>query len=493
MKLMRLLSLLAILLGLQQFYSCTLKDDIDTSSGLKVEMSVDTLRFDTVFTTMGSTTRSFKIYNRNKSNIRIKEIKVSNSAGGKFNMNVDGIASNSIKDLFLEAGDSTYVFVEVTVNPDQDVSISPFVFQGTVDITVSDVSQSVLIEAFGQNANYLPPNKERGRFGYLSCNFSEVKFDDPKPYVIYGSLVVDSCTLTLPPGTKLYVFGGLVKAKDFNDQIFNDGLLVFQRYGRLNIQGTAENPVEIKSVRREEAFKKETGMYSGIRFGAQTGPHTISHAKIQNGIVGVFVDSLASVRIDHTEIAYTSSNAIVGYHVKEVVGSNVLCHNNGAGALLGVYGGKYQFDYSTFVTHQNYDNPAVKLANHIIRPSDKEIVYNPLNANFSNSIMYSSIPDALSLLDGERLDILSYQLNNCVIRHTKLSSERQEFEGRCTDCLLTASGDTLFYAPTRDSFQLDSRSIARYKAKPNPSVLDDITGYTRSSQSPDIGAYEYQN
>jgi len=56
-----------------------------------LSFSVDTLRFDTVFTAQGSATRSVKIYNDRDQTIEISEIKLGRGDQSKFRINVDGI------------------------------------------------------------------------------------------------------------------------------------------------------------------------------------------------------------------------------------------------------------------------------------------------------------------------------------------------------------------------------------------------------------------
>ena len=52
------------------FFSCKKEDHIlNSSSNLSLSFSKDTLLFDTVFTTVGSATRSFKVYNNSNEDL----------------------------------------------------------------------------------------------------------------------------------------------------------------------------------------------------------------------------------------------------------------------------------------------------------------------------------------------------------------------------------------------------------------------------------------
>ena len=58
-----------------QFISCEgLDEDYATNPNLRLSFSVDTLSFDTVFTNIGSATKSFMIYNHNDKPLLISNI-----------------------------------------------------------------------------------------------------------------------------------------------------------------------------------------------------------------------------------------------------------------------------------------------------------------------------------------------------------------------------------------------------------------------------------
>ena len=486
------LPVLAVGLLLAAAAACTLEEDFLTAAGTELRFSVDTLRFDTVFTEVGTATRSFKVYNPHTQPVSIASIRVASDAGGRFRINVDGVGgADRVEDVFLPPEDSIYVFVEVTVDPDVPASVSPFVFHGTVVVQAVDVEQVVTLEAFGQNAVYLPADRTRANFGVLTCDLGELVFDDPRPYVLYGSLVVDSCTLTLPPGCRLYVHGGLVANPELFPQspIFNDGLIIVAGAGKLNVAGTAEQPVLIASDRLEERFREVGGQYSGIRLGAASGPHRIRHARIRNGIVGVFADSLAELEIRDTEIAYTTSAAIVGYQA-DIRGVNVAAHSNGGGAVRAIKGGRYGFDHCTFVNYTGRE-AAVALSNGF--QLTREVALSaPLEAEIRNSIIYGSLADELALIEFKEPPApFAYSLRNSVLRSTRVPVERADFADRCIDCLFPPIDSPLFLLPSRDTFLLDTLSVAEGIAAPLPGVEADLLGNPRDAVAPDAGAYEY--
>ena len=102
-----------------------LDDHYSTNPTYRLSFSTDTLAFDTIFSTIGSTTRQFMIYNKNSEPLGIESIMLASGESTGFRMNVNGrkVSSfNNVRDTL--ANDSMYVFMEVTVDPEWGQSTS---------------------------------------------------------------------------------------------------------------------------------------------------------------------------------------------------------------------------------------------------------------------------------------------------------------------------------------------------------------------------------
>jgi len=76
---------------------------VSEDPSLRLEFSVDTLRFDTVFTEQGSSTARVMVYNRNKNAVLIDRVWLAN--GTAFQVNIDGEPELSrLTDLQLNGG-----------------------------------------------------------------------------------------------------------------------------------------------------------------------------------------------------------------------------------------------------------------------------------------------------------------------------------------------------------------------------------------------------
>ena len=492
--------LFATTLTLILLTACQKEDKFTTSSGDKLEFSVDTLRFDTVFTELGSDTRFIRVYNRHNESIRISEIQLAGNQQSKFNLNVDGIPGDKHEDVVIYPHDSIYVFVEVKINPDEPLSSSPFFVYDSIRFETNGNVQHVTLEAWGQNANYIPSRWSRDSITLFSCGGGQVIWDDPKPYVLYGIVAFDNCTLTIPAGARIHVHGGLSRTEDQDGKqlIYNSGRLFFLGNGHLNVQGTKEDPVIIEGDRLEEDFADADGQWTGIIFGAGSSGHVIEHAIIKNSLFGIYVDSTAELSMKNVQVFNTSGVGLFAYHA-QVEAENCLFHNNGTHAVQLAYGGNYDFTYCTFANYGT-DASALNMGNGVCTDEFCTMAFvNPLDVSFTNCIIYGSKRDEITLTDftnNKGTDPLSfrYVLDHCIVRVFDLLDPMTgfpDFFDHCNACLTPTTQDALFVSINEDDFHLDTLSVAEEMAVPVPGILTDLEGNDRNPVMPDIGCFEY--
>src|SRR5689334_249545 len=94
-----------ILLAAVFVISCE-KDSFITNGTARLSTSADTLYFDTVFTTTGSVTEFFRIYNNNNKRLRLSKVSLAGGSQSFFKMNVDGTATSEATDVDIDANDS---------------------------------------------------------------------------------------------------------------------------------------------------------------------------------------------------------------------------------------------------------------------------------------------------------------------------------------------------------------------------------------------------
>lgn len=470
------------------------KIQFDTSPSTQLAFSRDTITFDTVFTSIGSATRSVKVFNDSDDWISISSISLSNPTLQNFRINVDGISARSFTDVEIPPNDSIWVFAEVTVDPDQPLSDSPFVLSESILFNTNGNEQTVLLEAWGQNANYIPNNTNAGAFALLTCDLQTVTWDDPKPYVIYGILIVDSCELVLPAGTEVFVHGGLVNSPTLGT--FNDGQMLFLQDGSIRSEGTEEDPVIIQGDRLESEFEDVEGQWTGIRLLDGSTNNFFSHTTIKNSILGVFADSATTVTLENAQIFNTAGAGILASHAS-VTATNCLFYNNYSGGVQIGYGGQYRFDHCT-IANYGIQASAVSMNNVLcLDQFCQETRTNALDITWNNCIIAGSSPDEIEMFDitnGGDLSSFRYQFNDCVIRIDELDDDApfDNFDDFCIGCIEMELSDSLFVNVDIDDYHLSELSIAENQGTPIPEVTSDLEGNTRDLNNPDIGCYERQ-
>jgi len=304
--------------------------------------------------------------------------------------------------------------------------------------------------------------------------------------VIFGLLVIDECELVIPPGTDVFVHGGLARQDEL---IFNDGGLLFQPGGRLSVQGTVDAPVTFQGDRLESEFEDLSGQWAGIRFLPGSQGHALSHTILKNSQVGIRVDSAAAVTLDAVQIFNTSNIGLLGLHA-EIEASNCLIHSNGPQSVVLASGGDYNFTYCTIGNYFN-QSTAIYLDNFTcLDPECSIISINTLNASFTNSIIMGSNDDEVDLQDAT--DGAEPDQYNVFFDHTllRITAEFDLPEGSCINCIRHLD-EPVFLNENQDDYSLDTSSIAIRQGRHIPSISQDILGILRNLEQPDLGCFEF--
>ena len=482
-----------LLIGAAAIFSCNPDNSFITDGGAKLEFSKDTLQFDTVFTERGSATRILKIYNRHDKRINISKIMIGDAPNSVFRINVDGIPGAVATDVEVPANDSIYIFGEVTVDPDQPVSNSPFVINDQLIFETNGNTQTVTLEAWGQNAIYIPNRFSADSLSLLSCTGGETRWNKDKPYVIFGALFIDNCNLILEAGTRLYLHGGFARLVDDEGNVttYNDGLIYLLANGKITTEGTVDEPVIIQGDRLEEDFQDVAGQWAGIRISTGSTGNVFDHVIVKNSIVGVRIDSAAQAEFKNVQIYNTTGSGLIGIHAN-ITAENSLFHSSAGNCVQLEYGGDYEFKYCTLASY-GVDASALRMTNLLcLDQLCTQYRSNDLTANFKNSIVFGSRKDEVSLFRANDASF-DYNFQDCVVRIDELDNEPpfDDFFSNCDPCINGDNNTILFANVDEDNYRLDTLSAAEEQAKPI-SIVVDLEGFDRDSDKPDIGCFEYQ-
>jgi len=128
-----LLSIFLLLIAYFVFLSSCKKNTFITSKYASLSTTVDTLNYDTVFTSTGSVTQIFKINNLNNQELLLNTVKLMGGASSAFTININGIPGPESDNITIAANDSIYVFVTVNINP--NTANLPFIIRDSILIS----------------------------------------------------------------------------------------------------------------------------------------------------------------------------------------------------------------------------------------------------------------------------------------------------------------------------------------------------------------------
>lgn len=450
------------------FSSCS-KDGFITNPDASISTSTNIVKFDTVFTSMGSVTQSFKINNPNDKKLLLSSIKLGGGSESPFKLNINGSPSAEISNYTVDANDSIYVFV--TVNIDPNFNNLPFLVQDSIAISYNGNTRMVQLEAYGQNANFL-------RNAVIRENRV---WNNRLPYVILGGLKVDTnVTLTIDPGCKIYTHA--------NAPILIDGTLI--------ANGTKDQPVVFNGDRLDEDYRDLPASWPGIYFRETSKSNRLTFTNIKNAYRGVIAEYPASngnfkVTMQQCTIdnAYDAGLLFVAssFNINNSLISN--CGNN----ISILLGGDYKLTnctvagYSSYVTHKN---PVLSVNNYAtVNGSD---VTNNLNAAFENCIFWGEetnliTDEAVILKKGS--DQFNVLFDHCIYRNATDPANSVIKESLLN---LNPQFDTLDYTKKRFDFHIsaaDAPGVNKGNGTSYPKDLDDMA---RAVGITDIGCYEQQ-
>ena len=480
--------IIVLITSLSLFFACSNDDNFSNSSSLRLSFSTDTLRFDTVFTTIGTATKRLKIYNRNTDALNINSIELMNAANTGFRMNVDGVSGNKINNVDILGKDSIYIFVEVTVDPlDQN---KPMLVDDSIRFQFNGVTQYVRLEAIGQDVILW-----RGK----TVN-TDTTLTSEKPFLIFDGLTISKgATLNIQKNVQMF---------------FHSGAKVLIN-GRIDAVGTIAEPVVFRGDRLDNLyqsgnvpFDRVPGQWGGIEVAADSYDNNFENVRIRNGIYGIlFHDS------DPTKQKATFMNTVIQNSSKEVLwavnckitAKNSLFANSG-GYTVRLLGGSYDFLHCTIANYMDANwgflprRSAMLLSNTGWNAAEKQVSYPLVNTYFTNTIIAGRGNSELELPTSNSTMNFNYSFLNCLIKNK--GTDDTVFVNTVWNVdpafkyiysFESAAGNTSLYYFY--NFRLSENSPAIHKGSRQAAVSlpFDLVGVSRrSDEGPDIGCFEWE-
>ncbi|MGK7396560.1 MAG: hypothetical protein ACNS62_18425 [Candidatus Cyclobacteriaceae bacterium M3_2C_046] len=416
-----------------------------------LRFSRDSVIFDTLFSTVGSVTKRFRVFNPSENAIVIDQIKLGEPAS-PYQLILNGEEGKIFEDQFILGRDSLLVLVKVKIDPAQEDL--PFLVKDSVVFRFNEKVQDVKLVAWGQDAFFLPKS-------ILNC---DTTWTSQKPIVLMDSVLVDeNCSLTIDPGTKIFCD-------------INASLLVA---GSLNVNGTAEQPVIFTNSRLDiiDAFAQ----WKGIFFASTSKNNQIKHAEIRNAINGIYLgipdqDTIPDLVLSHTIIENMANAGILSF-TSDLLVYNVLINNCVNYCVANLAGGNYTYFHCTLANY-SFDffreTPLLAVSNHL----NRELI-EPLQVEMYNSIVWGDLDNEIliSQVNGAPVTLsLGYNLFKTDLQNLDINQNILNESPRFID-------------PENYGYQLDTLSPAQDQGLIIEGISQDLTGQARDSL-PDLGAYE---
>ena len=371
--------------------------------------SRDTIYLDTVFTNIGSSTYTLKVYNKSSNDIKIPTIRLGKGVGSKYRMTVDGMTgyeNRVFHDVELLAKDSMYIFIETTADI-ADANTTDFLYTDQIEFDSGANLQKVELVTLIQDAYFIFPNKTNGVIDTIPIGFNEdgtvietngrnlshnhpdngdeYLFKVDKPYVVYGyASVPNGETLTIPGGARVHFHA--------------DSGLVVQEGGTLEITGSTsatealENEVIFEGDRLEPLYTDVPGQWGTVYLRQGSVNHKIKNLTLKNAVVGLLIENNlgTTMTIENTQV-YNCSNVGILARAAKVEGKNVVINYAGVASLACTLGGSYEFKQCTFNNNwASSKQVAVLVDNYFTDSNNAQQAYDLEKAEFYNCIIYGS-------------------------------------------------------------------------------------------------------
>lgn len=460
--------------------SCSDDESFTTDYNSRLSFSTDTVKFDTIFSTIGTSTKRLKVFNNNSKSIRILSTSLSSGGASGYRINVDGQFGPDVSNVEILKNDSIFIFIELTA--EQQNNEYPQEIVDTILFTLeSGLVQSVILDAKAQDIITMT--------GVVISTDSTITTTNC-PYIIYDSLYVKAgCKLTIEEGVTLCFHKGA-------------GLIVD---GELECNGTLEKPITFRCDRTDNLlsylpYDRTSAQWEGVHIKSGTGDCIFNYTDIHGGNYGVICDSVATgdrtITISNSIFSNVSGNALELNNITAEI-SNSEFSNAGENCVI-ITGGNVSLVHCTLAQFYPWDSHGSAL--YFTNTSNGGDV-NLEKAEFINCVISGDSSDEMYGTKSENENTaFNYLFHNCFILTAEPDSEQSMYFENCVfeseeneayrETNFTTVDDDIYVY----DFSLTENSLARGIADSVYSALFpyDRLGNIRISTniSPDAGCYQ---
>ena len=464
--------------------SCTDNDSFSTSTGNKFTFSTDTLRMDTVFSTVGSSTYKFWVFNNSDDGIRLSQVRLLHGNQTGLRVNVDGAyldntTGSLVNNIEIRKGDSIQVFVELTATENEQAT-PQLITDDLVFQLENGTLQKVNLRGYAWDAQLIDS---------LIVN-SNMTLNSSKPYVIRKYIRVDSGkVLSINYPAKLY----------FHDKA---GIDV---YGTLHINAdntAPEGDVVLRGDRLDHMFDylpydRVSGQWKGIHLMPSSTQNVLQCADIHSSTYGILCDSATYNNNEYRLILNRSTIHNCKGPGIQAYCSNIYIQNsqisNTLGDCIAMYGGRILMNYTTVAQFYPFSadrGAAFSYSNY----SGNTAYPNTHGFLIYNSIITGYNDDVVMVNQKNKNDTIPMYVNYSLLRTPKVANDTIFYHTIWETKDSVINGNKHFVNVDINNlmydFHLVEKSPARKAAGKELPLDIDRNGNIRKD-SIDIGCYQY--
>lgn len=457
--------------------SCIDDEAFTTSPADRLQFSADTIRLDTVFSRVPSSTRTFWVYNNNRKAIRCRSVRLDRGNQTGFRVNVNGINIGEtqgwqLSDEEISGGDSLRVYVEATT-PYNGLNRPSKVSDKLVFTLESGTVQEVELEVWSWDADIVNGIRVS----------RDTVLGSSRPTVVHGDILVDEgATLAIPAGKTLYMHSG--------------ARIVVS--GSLKCLGEPGNEVVLRGDRLDRMFDYlpydgVSGQWGGIVLRESSYDNVMSYTDLHGACDAVVCDSSDTDRtkltIHHSSVHNNKGHGVFADNSRLTIHNSLI--SNCLGSCLYIAGGDISVNGCTLAQFYPFDADRgdaltfTDTAEASPRPLRRLDVANTIITGYADDVIMAHLSDTTSR---------PYRFSHCVLR-TPTPSDTTCFQRIIWEDVAdtVVAGWKNFREIDTDllryDFTLSKSSLAIDAADPLTSPADDRNGTQRDSH-PDIGCYE---
>lgn len=370
--------------------ACTDSDSFTVSTSARLSFSEDTIRFDTLFSTVPSATQTFWVRNESSDGIRILTARLERNNQSGYRVNVDGTYLDPVgSDFEVRKGDSILVFVEVTTRENR-LEEPQLVEDNLIFTLESGVEQRVNLRTYSWDAQKLTDLVIR----------QDTVIESRVPIIVYGQgiRVEQGATLTLR-NTEFY---------------FHDGAGI-DALGNVMAEKCLFRGDRLDRMFSYLPYDRVSGQWRGINLSSSDGYNLFTDCEIRNAVDAVVCDS-TTLYLYNTVVHNSSGEGLSARHSTVVV--DYCQFSNTFGDCLGLFGCEASIQHSTLA--QFYPFSANRgFALHFVNTELPMalVCTNTLVTGYADDVVLGEVADTTVVFD--------YRFADCLLRTPKVEDEER--------------------------------------------------------------------